>query len=37
MDSAAAVGGLCSVFTGIEQSAQFTVEAGPWNNELNSY
>lgn len=37
MYSAAAVSGLRSVLTGIEKSAEFTVVAGPWHNELHSY
>lgn len=37
MDGAAAVSGLCSFLTGVEKSAEFTVEAGSWHNKLHSY
>lgn len=37
MDGAAAVSGLCSFLTGVEKSAEFTVEAGSRHNKLHSY
>lgn len=37
MHGAAAVNGLCSLLTVVEQAAEFTVEAGPRHDELHSY
>lgn len=36
VDRAAAMSGLRCILTAVEESAELTVEAGPWHNELHS-